>query len=137
MTIQSCAQWNETSLTRSLLNNETIYDRQIRLTTPPEFTMQSFPLQYLLSHKDINVNVCYASGDIFILDILCISFRTNIFSPIIFFCSQDHNLRDMSSLGGSPLPRSPVFCHPAKHYITWSQWINKDLAKTYIDAKSC
>ena len=49
--------------------------------------MQTFPLQYLLSHKGINVNICYAFGGIFILGILYISFRTNIFSPTIFFAA--------------------------------------------------
>ena len=44
------------------------------LITPPEFTMQFFPLQYLLSHENINVNVCHAFVDIFIPDILYISF---------------------------------------------------------------
>ena len=38
-----------------------------------------------MSHENINVNICYASVDIFFLDILYISFRRNIFSPVIFF----------------------------------------------------
>ena len=38
-----------------------------------------------MSHENINVNICYASVDIFFLDILYISFRRNIFSPVICF----------------------------------------------------
>ena len=38
-----------------------------------------------MSHENINVNICYASVDIFFLDILNISFRRNIFSPVIIF----------------------------------------------------
>ena len=80
--------------------------------TPLEFTIIFFPLKYLWSHEDINVYVCYASVDIFILDILYISFRTNIFSPIIFFAARVTIRATCLHFVGAPLPRSPVFCHP-------------------------
>ena len=43
---------NHTSLTGILLNIETIYNRQIRLITPPKFTKLFFPKQYYLSPED-------------------------------------------------------------------------------------
>ena len=45
--------------------------------------------------------------------ILCISFRTNIFSPMMFVAARI-TIRAISlHFVGAPLPRSPVFCHPA------------------------
>ena len=69
-----------------------------------------------MSHEDINVKVCYASVDIFILDILYISFRTNIFSTIIFFAARITIRATCLHFVGAPLPRSSVFCHAAPHY---------------------
>ena len=86
--------------------------QQMPLIRPPEFTMQFFPLLYLLSHGDKNVNVCYASVAIFILDILGISFQTNIFSPI-FLAARITIRATFLQFVGAPRPRSPVFCHPA------------------------
>ena len=86
--------------------------------------MHSFPLQYLLPHKGINVNVRYASVDIFILDILDISFRTIIFSPIIFFAARITIRAICLHFVGVPLPRSLVFLPP------WAGSVSRDLIQS-------
>ena len=70
-----------------------------------------------MSHEDINVNVCYVSVDIFIPDILDISFRTNIFSPIIFFAARITIRATFLHFVEAPLPRFPVFCHPGDSLV--------------------
>ena len=62
-----------------------------------------------MSHEDINANVCFASADIFVLDISYISFRTNIFSPIIFFAARIKIRATCLHFVGAQLPRSRFF----------------------------
>ena len=56
-----------------LLNNGTFYDYDFSLITPPaQFSMFFFPRNTLYLTR-INVNVCYASVDIFILGVFYVS----------------------------------------------------------------
>ena len=112
MTIQ-CASWNETSLTRSLLNNETIYDRQInnikiKIT---RIYYAIFSLIIPFASRGYKCKCMLRIIQYFQYYILYISFRTNIFSPIIFFAARI-TIRAMSSLRGSPAPALPGFLPP-------------------------
>ena len=62
--------------------------------------------------KRINGNACFASADIFILDILSISFRGNIFSPIILFAASVTIHATYLHFVEAPPPRSLVFYPP-------------------------
>ena len=113
MTIQ-CASLNETSLTRSLFNKETIYDRQI-INTKIKITRiyhAIFSLIIPFVSQGYKCKCMLRIIKFFQYYILYISFRTNIFSPIIFFAARITIRAICLHFVGAPLPRSPVFCHP-------------------------